>query len=167
MWKDIKNYEGLYQVNELGEVLSLKSNKILKNRNNGNGYLMVGLYKDGKLSNKYIHRLVAESFINNPLNLPQVNHKDENKTNNCVSNLEWCDHKYNDNYGTRNQRMGNSKSIKVYQFDLQGNLLNSFRNAYDAANIVGGTQQNINKCCNKVVRTCNGFIWSYDNSIDI
>ena len=141
MWKDIKNYEGLYQVNELGEVKGLVNNKILKPTKHSEGYLQVRLSKNNIKKAHYIHRLVAQAFIDNKENYPCVNHKDENKTNNCVSNLEWCDHKYNDNYGTRNQRMGNSKSIKVYQFDLQGNLLNSFRNY-------------------------NGFIWSYDNSID-
>lgn len=120
-WKDIKGYEGLYQVSNLGRVRSLSryvkhrtiyilKGKLLKQRTRGKGYLAVTLCKNSKLKHYYVHRLVAEAFIPNPNNLPQVNHKDENKSNNCVDNLEWCDDKYNTNYGTRNER--HSMAIK-------------------------------------------------------
>ena len=111
IWKDIPNYEGMYQVSNLGEVKSLNYNhtkcaKLLKVSINNYGYCTVTI--DGKRVK--VHRLVAQAFIPNPYNLPQVNHKNENKTDNRVSNLEWCDAKYNCNYGTRNLRMGDSLS---------------------------------------------------------
>ena len=105
IWKDIKGYEGLYQVSNLGRVKSERKNRLLKPRLQKNGYLRVNLYdKNSKRSTKSVHRLVAKAFISNPNNLEFVNHKDENKTNNVVSNLEWCTAKYNSNYGTKLER---------------------------------------------------------------
>ena len=109
-WRDIKGYEGKYKISNLGRVKSLKDSKgnyrekILKHRNNC-GYLYVDLYKNSRGKTYQVHRLVAEAFIPNPNNLPCVNHKDENPSNNCVENLEWCTTKYNANYGTRNKRV--------------------------------------------------------------
>ena len=114
-WRDIEGYEGLYQVSNLGRVKSLncRGHKgcigILTPRFDGKGYEMVALYKEGKARNTKVHRLVAQAFIPNPNNYPQVNHKDEDKTNNCVDNLEWCDTQYNNTYGTRIERMLKTK----------------------------------------------------------
>lgn len=115
IWKNInlKGYEDFYQVSNLGRVRSVDKvdslgrlirGKIKSNANNGNGYLVVNLKNNGKQKMVTVHRLVAEAFIENPKNLPCVNHKDENKTNNKVNNLEWCDHKYNNSYGTAHIR---------------------------------------------------------------
>ena len=112
IWKDIKEYEGLYQINEKGEVKSLpkkagrsqRKAKILKTYTDKDGYIKVILCKNNKTRFLSVHRLLAEAFIPNPLNLPQINHKDENKKNNDLNNLEWCDCKYNINYGTRTKR---------------------------------------------------------------
>ena len=117
IWKDIKGYEGLYQVSNLGRVKSLgrwvykeyrgkrwQGEKILKQIKNKFGYLRVYLYKNRKAKCYAIHRLVAQVFIPNPYNLPQVNHKDEDKSNNRVDNLEWCTSFYNNEYGTRKKR---------------------------------------------------------------
>lgn len=139
IWKDIEGYEGLYQVSNLGKVKSLPRYKrgklgslisvkeiICKQRPNKKGYCAVTLHKDKKGKTLVVHRLVAKAFIPNPDNLPQVNHKDEDKTNNVVffnedgtidydkSNLEWCTNKYNVNYGTRNERasLALSKALK-------------------------------------------------------
>lgn len=102
-WKDIKDYEGLYQISNLGRVKNIKKQKILKPLNINN-YLRVVLSKKGKVQNKYIHRLVAETFIPNDNNYKEINHKDENSMNNQIDNLEWCNRKYNINYGTGNLR---------------------------------------------------------------
>ena len=117
IWKDIEGYEGLYQVSNMGRVKSVERMKwsgkcyykaperILKPRKNGGGYLVVMLSKNGKVKTCRVHRLVATAFIPNPNNLPQINHIDENKGNNHMENLEWCDSKYNNNYGTHNKRV--------------------------------------------------------------
>ena len=112
IWKDIKGYEGLYIISNTGKVKGLKYNKLLKPVLQ-NGYLYIHLCKNSKNKAYLLHRLVAQHFIDNPDNLPEVNHKDENKTNNDASNLEWCDAKYNSNYGTRNKRK--SKPIQCIE----------------------------------------------------
>lgn len=126
IWKDIQGYENLYQVSNLGRVRSLthidslgrtKYGKVLKPCFDGkSNYLHVGL--KGKCVN--VHRLVAEAFIDNPHNYDEVNHIDENKTNNCVSNLEWCTHKYNNNYGTKPllSRGNNNPQCKLSENDV-------------------------------------------------
>ena len=119
-WRDIRGYEGKYQVSNLGRIKSLKDShgnyreKILKFKLEVSGYLQVHLYLENKVKAFKIHRLVAEAFIPNPNNLPEVNHKDENKENNRVDNLEWCDRKYNINYGTRTQKA--SEKMKGRKF---------------------------------------------------
>lgn len=126
IWKDIPGYVGLYQVSNLGRVKSLDRFTIrvsdnakvfykgtdLKFRLDRRGYLNVQLSKNGIVKKYRIHRLVALSFIQNPDNLPCVNHKDECKTNNIVSNLEWCSIEFNLNYGTRNKRISKTKQLK-------------------------------------------------------
>lgn len=110
IWKDIEGYEGLYQISNTGKVKSLKRkyktkkcDEIIKSPSLASrGYFRLPLCKEGKVKYFYIHRLVAQAFIPNPENLPQVNHKDENKLNNNVTNLEWCTHTYNMNYGNIN-----------------------------------------------------------------
>ena len=114
IWKDIKGYENLYQISNLGNVLSVYSNdRILKLNPNTDGYLIVNLSKNGTSKTMKIHRLVAQAFIPNPENKPEVNHIDENKQNNSVENLEWVTHKENCNYGTRNERMRKTQSVKI------------------------------------------------------
>ena len=108
-WKVIKGYEN-YAVSNYGNVKNIKTNYQLKTRvNKKTGYVQVEIRKDGKSRTFNCHRLVAIAFIDNPNNLEEVNHKDENKTNNHVDNLEWCDRKYNVNYGTHNERVSKTK----------------------------------------------------------
>ena len=97
-WRPIVGFEGLYEVSNTGQVRNCRG-KLLRPGLNHNGYLKCVLCKKGKTKTIYIHRLVAQAFIPNPQDLPQVNHKDEDKTNNSVDNLEWCSSKYNVNYG--------------------------------------------------------------------
>lgn len=114
VWKDIEGYEGLYQVSTLGNIRSFHNHRgvkvrILRPKRCPGGYLQVALAKDKVISYKLIHRLVAHAFIDNPFGYEQVNHKDEDKTNNRADNLEWCTAKYNSNYGTGSKRMSESK----------------------------------------------------------
>ena len=162
-WRDIEGYEGLYQVSNLGRVRSLncRGHKgcigILTPRLDGKGYEMVALYKEGKARNTKVHRLVAQAFIPNPNNLPQVNHKDENKTNNNVKNLEWCTNKYNLNYGTRNKRAAKTMGKKVVCV-ATGEIFNGIREASRKYNI---DRSDISKCCQGKRKTAGGYKWEY------
>jgi len=128
----VKGFDN-YIIDTEGNIYSLLTKKYLKPRIDDKGYLYTELCKDGKRYGKKVHRLVAETFIPNPNNLPEVNHKDENKQNPCIENLEWCTSKYNSNYGTRKERVGssirNSKNKKrksIIQFDLSGNIVREY-----------------------------------------
>lgn len=162
IWKDIKDFEGHYQVSNLGRIKSIKFGKeiILKQHNNKGGYYYVCLLKNGKHKNYYVHRLVAQAFLPNPYKLPQVNHKDENKTNNNVDNLEWCTNEYNHNYGTINERISQSQSKPVLQYDLNGNLIKEWKSINECGRN-GFNQGDICKCCNGKRKTAKGFIWKY------
>ena len=168
IWKSIENFEGLYQISNLGRVKSVdrvvhvldpKSNReydrhfpeCIKATNLDNkGYVIVTLKKDGKNSRHRIHRLVAKAFIPNPENLPQINHKDENKENNYADNLEWCTNEYNSKYGTRLVRISDSSRgrpahnrIKV---EIFGVVYESLASAGKALGVCGDTIKNrINK----------------------
>ena len=158
IWKDIKDYEGHYQVSNLSRVKSIKfgKEKILKLFKDTSGYLCVTLCKNNNQCQFRVHRLVAEVFIDNPDNLPCVNHKDENKQNNVVSNLEWCTHEYNNTYGTRIERC----SKPVLQFDLNGNLIKEWKSINECGRN-GFKQSDICKCCNGERKTHKGFLWEY------
>ena len=173
-WKDIKGFEGLYKISNFGNVKSLnykrtKKERILTPGNIANGYLCVLLYKNGTRKTFTIHRLVAQTFIENPENLPQVNHIDEDKTNNRVENLEWCDIKYNNNYGTRLHKMIctqlNRKDLSkaVLQFDLNGNFIKEYCSLRDAARSLGNKYfcSLISRCSNGIIKTAYGYKWKY------
>lgn len=164
-WRDIEGYEGLYEVSNLGNVRSLNylrtgKTKILKVRKYKNGYLYVDLCKNGKPKNFMIHRLVANAFISNPQNLPQVNHKDENKENNHVSNLEWCTCAYNLNYGTHNQRIAEKNSKPVISTDKNGNE-EYFPSIMEAERRYGFKNQHICDCLKGRQKTHKGRTWQY------
>ena len=112
-WKNVIGYEGLYEVSNTGNVRNVKRNTLLRLSKN-QGYIQVWLYKNGIRAGLKVHRLVAEAFLPNPDNLPQVNHKDEDKTNNRVENLEWCTAKYNTNYGHRTENAINTRVKNGY-----------------------------------------------------
>lgn len=154
--KDVKGYEGLYAVTSCGKVWSYRNKRFLTPEDNGHGYLRVNLHKDGKDKKYMIHRLVAEAYIPNPENLPQINHKDENKTNNCLQNLEWCDAKYNVNYGTRTEKT----KKPILQYDLDGNLIREWPSTADVGKEVSST---ICNCLKGRYKTAYGYIWKYKN----
>lgn len=160
VWKDIKGYEGLYQVSNLGRVKSKR--KILKLIDGE--YLKVGLSKNGIQKTIKVHRLVAEAFIPNYNNLPQVNHKDENKFNNKLDNLEWCSNRYNCNYGNRNKKILKSKEHtfkKIIQKDKLGNIIKEWKNIIEIQKNTNYNKHNIYKCCQGKYKYAYGYIWEY------
>lgn len=164
IWKDIVGYEGLYKVSNLGKVMSFwgKKPKLLKPQKENSGYLHIVLINNTKSrTNFYLHRLVAQAFLPNPNNLPCVNHKDENKTNNRVSNLEFCTHKFNINYGTAKERIAKKLSKPVLQYDKNGNFIKEYPSTKDAERKTGLYQESICRVCKGKYHTCGGYIWKY------
>ena len=159
IWRTIKGYESQYQVSDQGRVKSLKFGKerILKPLRNTFGYLFVFLCKNGEKKEYKVHRLVAKTFIPNPDNLPQVNHKDEDKDNNSVQNLEWCDSKYNNNYGTRNEKLSKS----VLQYTKSGVFVREWKSATDVQRNLNYNIGNISKCCTGKLKSAYNFIWKF------
>lgn len=160
IWKDIPGYNGLYQVSNLGRVYSNYYNRLLTPELN-KGYLRVSLSKDKKAKHYLIHRLVALAFIDNPMNLPYVNHKNEIATDNRADNLEWCDTAYNNNYGTRIIKAAKKKSIIVLQYDLDGNFIREWESAADASRKLNITSGKICAVCKGIRKSTNGYKWRY------
>ena len=167
IWKDIKGYEGLYQVSNWGNVKSTQYyhgtyERTLKPTKDKDGYLQVILYKDGKRKMHRIHRTVAEAFIPNPDNLPQINHRDENPSNNRVDNIEWCDCKYNINYGTRTKKASVKKSKTVYQYTMDRKFIKEWQSAMEVERELGFYNSYINRCCNGKRKSAYKYIWKYE-----
>lgn len=184
-WRPVRGYEGFYSVSTLGRVRREQSlrfggcfgvvnvkERILKPTHT-RGYLCVGLSKFGILKRKQIHRLVAEAFIPNHDNLPQVNHKDENKQNNCADNLEWCTAKYNVNYGHHNEKISKSRQKEKCKKQLReamektkrkvlcvdtGEVFNSIA---EAEKTLGVKQSNISYVCLGKRERAGGYRWTY------
>lgn len=163
IWRDIEGYEGLYQISNKGRVKSLKYGKerILKPQDNGRGYMIIGLFKNGILKHIKVHRLVAITFISNPENLSEVNHKDENKKNNCVENLEWIRHMDNCNYGTRNERVGYSHSKPILQYSKSGDFIREWQGAREIEKLLGINHTSIIQSCKGRYKSAGGFVWKY------
>ena len=159
-----ESYEN-YQVSNLGRLMSLNygrtgKSKLMKPIDNSNGYLFVNLCKNGKRKITTIHRLVAEAFLPNPDNLPEVNHKDENKENNRVDNLEWISPKGNCNHGTRNERVAKTKSKPVLQLSLTGELIREWESTRECGRN-GFNQGAVAACCRGEKPQYKGFIFKY------
>ena len=160
--KDIKGYEGLYAITSCGKVWSYRNECFLKPYLNKKGYMRVCLRKDGEKKMYSLHRLVAEAYLPNPENLPEINHKDENKTNNCLQNLEWCDHKYNINYGTCITKSSNSRKKPILQYDLDGNFIRDWGCTTDVGQEV---KKGINNCLKGRAKSAYGYKWKYKEDI--
>ena len=177
-WKDIKGYEGKYQVSNLGNVRSLDTKCIARNQFNGTGirtskgkvlsqsgtrYKKVALYDKNHNKKFYsVHRLVAEAFILNPNNYKYVNHKDENKFNNYYINLEWCTQKHNCNCGTRNMRLSKNNSYKVNQYDSNHNFIKSWNSLREISMNLNVTISQLHSAIySKKEKLLCGYIWKY------
>ena len=162
LWKDIPGYEGLYQASTYGRIRSIfRYQKILKICNRYKGYGVVTLCVNKNRISASVHREIAKTFLPNSNNYPIVNHKDENPSNNRIENLEWCDSKYNINYGTGIQRSAEQKYKPISQFSLNGNFLATYQSSKEASEILGVSRAAICKCCKGIHKTCCGFIWKY------
>ena len=159
IWKDIKGYEGKYQASDLGNIRSLNYHrenklKLLTQCKDKDGYKVVLLYNNGRRKQFRVHRIIAETFLNNDDMLPCINHKDENKANNNVSNLEYCTTEYNNQY---------SKSRALEQCDLNGNVVRVWCSVREASDNTGAKEANISACCRGYGRhkTAGGYKWRY------
>lgn len=189
-WRPVRNYEGLYEVSNMGNVKSLNYNHtgkegILKAKKNSSGYLQVHLYKDGKAKFYTVHKLVAQAFCKNPEGYTEINHKDEDKTNNNADNLEWCSRSYNNSYNDKAKKAGkkiaeklrgrkqSEETIKkrveklskpVLGINKINGLILEFPSTMEASRQTGIDQGNITRCCQGKRNSCGGFYWMYANA---
>ena len=176
-WKPVPQYEGLYEVNNLGDVRSVShvvnfvwgtrytKPKLLRQvANKKTGYMSVCLCKGNKKKMVLVHRIVAMAFLENENDFPQVNHKDENKRNNSADNLEWCTAKYNNNYGTVKSRISKKNKIakcKPVAQLINGKIIRVFPSAISASDIADPCH--IGKCCNGKRKSAGGYQWAFVN----
>lgn len=174
IWKDVVGYEGLYQVSNIGRVKMMGRNKRMWHGSYTyikpkilHQFLVKG-YMKSKLRDKNgfakmisVHILVAKAFIPNPNNYPCINHKDENKQNNRVDNLEWCTYKYNSNYGTAIERNSKKRYKKVAQYTKDGILIKSFESMTQAVSETNISFPLISLCCNGAIKTAKGYIFKF------
>ena len=189
IWKDIKGYEGLYQISSFGRIKSYdrytpsklkntskikRKGKILKQSDDGSGYLQI-ILNDGVQRKAFkVHRLVAENFLSKEkfksmphedkttidINKLEVNHiKEFEKHDNSIKNLEWCTKLYNCNYGTRNKRVNKGKKIK--QFDLEGNFIKEWESIKQAGEYLNICKVGIARCCRKEQKTAGNYKWEF------
>lgn len=174
IWKDIKDYEGCYQISNKGRIKSLDrivefndgrkrlyKGSILNPTYDKDGYLCIILSKNAIIKGFKLHRLVAEHFIPNPDNLPVVNHIDENKINNSIENLEWCSIKYNNTYNDRIKIITEKNSVPIIQYDLQDNFIKEWKSITEANKITGIASSSIISCCKGKNKKAGSFKWKY------
>ena len=179
IWKPIKDFEDKYEVSNLGRIRNIRTNHILKMTNQYGNYFSIILYDGVRRKTTRVHRLVAEAFIPNPNNYSCVNHKDMNKQNNCVDNLEWCTQSYNSNHAIQNgantmsgfNRYNKNKAHKkygfIYQFDKNNNFIAKYYSPLEASKMTGVCHRNILQVINhEEGRTqAGGYIWLRESEV--
>lgn len=172
IWKNIEGYENRYEISNLGNIRNKQTKHIFSQKINKYGYKIVRFRfrKQNKYFHELVHRLVAKAFISNPNNYPQVNHKDGNKQNNCIDNLEWCTAKQNSNHAIENNlyqkniigilNYTNSLKIPVLQYDLKGNFIKKWDSIYSTKQY-GFIPQNVSDCCKGKIKKHKNFVWKY------
>lgn len=186
LWLPVKGFEGLYEVSNFGRVKSHHKyggvdNRIMKPKSDQDGYKIIKLSGNGKCKHAKVHRLVAEAFLDNPNGYSMINHKDENKGNNFVGNLEWCDAQYNNTFGHRLEKalpkthmkwsktdrgrkcmsyVGHSKGKRCACFNNEG-IVRQYDSVSEAAKAVGEKPIYIAMCCTDNLKTMDGLSWKY------
>lgn len=169
IWKDIKNYEGLYMVSNKGNVYSFSSKRNMKIQKRKDNYEYIDLFKNNKRERFSIHRLVAETFLDNKNQYKEINHIDEDPSNNNIENLEWCSHKYNMNYGTRTKRAVQTRKNKdnykkgqpIICYNNNG-FIKEYNSVKDAEiELNNGKRSHIRECCIGIRIRSLGFYWKY------
>lgn len=161
--RPVKGYEGLYEVTNTGLVYGCKSGVFLSPKSRKDGYLEVNLWRNGVGTSHLVHKLVAEAFVPNPNYFPQINHKDENKSNNNADNLEWCTAKYNSRYGTGNKRGVKLRRIKCCNCKPVRNVNTgkTYTSIDEAAKDSGICRANIGRVCDGQRKTAGGYKWEW------
>lgn len=165
IWHEVYGFDHLYEISSLGRLRTKYAGKrgytneyhYIEPLNNGNGYLRFNLRCNKTQRTVYVHKLVAEYFIDNPYGYTEVNHKDENKKNNCVDNLEWCSHIYNTNYGTMPDKIRHKKSKRIKCVETN----QVFGSLKEAAEVMNVSNTSISNCINRRSKTAAGYTWEY------
>ena len=180
IWEDIKGYEGLYQISNLGNIKSnyiwtgrmyIYKPHLIKPTIAKNGYYRVSLCKEGKTKYRNLHKLIAETFISNPEGYKYINHIDGDKLNNNLKNLEWCTQSHNTKeafrIGLHKKYFGadNKRSKKIIQYDLHGNFIKEWDYMTKITEELGFDYTNISKCCSGVYKKSHGYIWKYKDGV--
>lgn len=158
-WKEVVGFGDPFEVSSFGRLRA--NNKLMKATDNGNGYLRINRHIGGKQVTLYVHKLVAQMFIDNPRGLTEVNHLDENKQNNNVANLVWCTHKENCQYGTRNIRAGEKHARAIVCVETGA----KYNSVSEAAQAIGCGKTAISNCLNGRSKTSGGYHWEFSDAV--
>ena len=175
VWKPIEGFEGKYEVSNLGNIKSLprdyfygkvKEETYLRLYKEYDGYLRVTLFKNGIRHRYHVHRLVAKTFVENPLNKPFVNHLNEIKDDNRAENLEWCTSKENSNWGACRNKISEKVSKPIKQYDALGKFIRDWKSITQASNSLGISISSLSECLHGRTNTSKGYKWRFANEVD-